>query len=1721
MSAEQKEKDLKIKRRTAKAKLTRLLNALQKLLDSNRNLDEVTESLQNLELAYKDLEEKHEAYCEIIEDDEQFLKEGTWLEECQSSFMDMQIKVKDCIKAKASEASERAETPPAVNVSSNVASPERPDESDSPQVESAFRVQVERPKLPRFGGDVRVYSTFKSDFHHLIDRYSKRDAMTILRTALHGKPLELIRGIGNDYDEAWALLDSIYGDPRLVADVIVDEMERFPPLKEGDDARFCDLVHIVMRSYNTLKEVGRTGDMDNSHMLALVERKMTSNDRKVWFRYLQRDRQEATFEALRTWMSGEMKMRLRASAPLRDARSSTQQKDKRSSASVSHIAEEDKSGKQADYKCWICKSSDHWVDQCKKLLSKSQPERFQMMKDNHACYSCLKRAGRDHNMKTCKRRKRCTEKLNGEQCTSFHHPLLHKETAREIVASVSGKTALLPVVTVTMMGFKDQSYSANCLLDSGAQISLVRRSVAENLGLKGKPISINITKVGCVTEEVQTKIYRLRLRSLDDNRVYRVSAVGLDSINDDIVQVQTDGLCKTFNLGQNCLHRSSGSIDVLVGIDHAKLHTGETRQKGNLVARHTPLGWVVFGADPDHQAAKNTVLNVMVTDAVDLKDFWTTESMGVCHGPSQYQQDGLSRQEMDESKLISDSCQKVGKQWLVPYPWQKEPDLLPDNKAQAERMLYATERKLAKNPNHADAYDRQIQEMVEMKFARKLSKDEVRLYEGPVHYIAHHAVVRPEKQSTPIRIVFNSSASYQGHSLNDYWMKGPDLLNRLFGVLMRFREHEVALCADISKMYHRVMIPERDQHVHRFLWRNLNQDKQPDVYIMRVVTFGDKPSPAMAQTALRKTAEEGAKMYPKAASTIMHDTYMDDICASVPTVTEAEELSRSIDKVLADGGFKVKGWRSNKEFSRGHDGNAEKPRLLKTITDEKVLGVVWENDSDTFSYKVKLNEDAIQAIKMTKRSILSQVARIFDPIGFATPIVIRAKIGLQRLWEEGLNWDDELPEESQTEWRKLFREMEKLTNVRFQRCLTPTNARGKPTLCIFCDASMEAFGACAYLRWEVDEARYEVRFVTAKSRVAPLKQLTIPRLELQAAVLASRLYTTIRTEMSLDLADVIFMTDSMITLSWVKSKARSYKMFVAVRVGEIQTATDPSKWRHIPGELNVADDLSRGLDADQLTARWQHGPDFLREPMSDWPEEGKAEEKMPEMEKEMRKEQSVLNITQLPDEDVIDCAKFSSWRKLIRVTSYVLRFLRKLKAKCKRETDESEKDTDCTLTPDDLQKGENFLIEKAQQSLKARVDKGELKTLSPYTDETGIIRVGGRVDKAEMSFEMKHPVLLPYEHWISTLITRHFHESGHNGVAVTTAKARRRYWILKGHNLAKTVKFRCTVCRAFDHKTETQEMADLPTERLSPHTPPFHYTACDYFGPFQVRVGRNKTAKNYGVLFTCLNSRAVHLELATDCSTMEFLQVLRRFFAIRGQPGKILSDNGTQFIGAQRELRDMVRGWSKEELREFCAEKGTEWTFTTPAAPHQNGSAESLVKSCKYALKRAIGEQILTPFELYTCLLEVANLVNQRPIGRIPTDPDDGNYLCPNDMLLGRASSDVAQGPFRETRNPRHRVEFIQRIVDTFWHRWTRDVLPLLAPRQKWHVDRRNVRVDDVAMMADANAVRGKWTIARVIQVYPGPDGKVRNVKVKMPTAEYRRLVTKIAVIYPAEGYDE
>ena len=349
-------------------------------------------------------------------------------------------------------------------------------------------------------------------------------------------------------------------------------------------------------------------------------------------------------------------------------------------------------------------------------------------------------------------------------------------------------------------------------------------------------------------------------------------------------------------------------------------------------------------------------------------------------------------------------------------------------------------------------------------------------------------------------------------------MKGPNLLNNLFGVILRFREKECALIGDLSKMYHKVLIPEiPDQHVHRYLWRDMETNRPPDVYVKTVLNFGDKPAPAIAQIALRKTAEKSEESYPEAAKVLKEDVYMNDICHAVDSLTEAKKIAADLDNVLKKGGFSVKKWSSNKPLGTSEDDSDGEMKVFPSGNEEKVLGIVWNCKTDTLSLKVKsdlmklstIDHQSLEEIKCTKRLLLREVARFYDPLSLAAAFTIRAKIGMQDLWRMGVDWDDELPLQQKMRWRQLFDELSELENSTLKRCLLTLGAAEPPLFCVFSDASTEAFGSCAYIRKKNPDGSYEVRFAAAKSRVAPLKQLTVPRLELQAAVLASRLAKTI------------------------------------------------------------------------------------------------------------------------------------------------------------------------------------------------------------------------------------------------------------------------------------------------------------------------------------------------------------------------------------------------------------------------------------------------------------------------------------------------------------------------------------------------------------------------------------------------------------------------------------
>ena len=489
---------------------------------------------------------------------------------------------------------------------------------------------------------------------------------------------------------------------------------------------------------------------------------------------------------------------------------------------------------------------------------------------------------------------------------------------------------------------------------------------------------------------------------------------------------------------------------------------------------------------------------------------------------------------------------------------------------------------------------------------------------------------------------------------------------------MRFREKPICIYGDISKMYHSVLIsPTIDANTHRFLWRGM-EDRPPDVYKKLVLTFGDKCSPALANTAMNLTAEESAEDYPAAVETIIGSRYMDDICDSYDEAIEATDRIQEIDLILEKGHFTVKEWTSNVDLP------GTKPETKAThnlfATREKVLGICWDRTTDTLqvaSNNAKLLQVELGRVNkpiplvLTKRMVLSIMSGVFDIIGYAAPFLITAKIGLQRLWRANYQWDDDISADDKEFWQQWFAQLKELKNVKFNRCLTPTGAQGCPVLVISCDASEKAYGAVAHIRWLLDTGRFETRFAMAKSKVAPLRSLGIPKLEINSCVLGARLNHTLGAETRLDFEKTVLCTDSKIALAWIQSESRTFKPFVSVRVGEIQMKSNTSDWRHLPSEDNVADDVSRGLRLEQLGGRWTHGADFLRRPEGDWPQDQSDTLHQSETEavNSERRKQQIVSVT-LAEIDNRECyvKRFSTLRKAILVTAMRDRFLHNLRA---------------------------------------------------------------------------------------------------------------------------------------------------------------------------------------------------------------------------------------------------------------------------------------------------------------------------------------------------------------------------------------------------------------------------------------------------------------------------
>jgi hypothetical protein len=417
-----------------------------------------------------------------------------------------------------------------------------------------------------------------------------------------------------------------------------------------------------------------------------------------------------------------------------------------------------------------------------------------------------------------------------------------------------------------------------------------------------------------------------------------------------------------------------------------------------------------------------------------------------------------------------------------------------------------------------------------------------------------------------------------------------------------------------------------------------------------------------------------------------------------------------------------------------------------------------------------------------------------------------------------------------------------------------------------------------------------------------------------------------------------------------------------------------------------------------------------------------------------------------------------------------------------------------------------------------------LLSLAPILGEDGVIRFGGRAGRAKLPYGELHPPILPAKHALTVSIVQAFHQSlKHVGTDYQLSFIRQHFWIPGGRELVKRCRRECDVCKRERARPGVQMMADLPESRLDAGSPPFTRTACDLFGPMEVLLSRNRTAKRWGVLFTCLVTRAVFLELVTTLSSDDFLLILRRFVGLYGQPRVFHTDNGTNFVGAERELREAAEElFNDPAVQEFVRSKGMEWKFQPPRTPHFGGAHESLVRSTKRALYLALDHEnksLRHPTEetLRTLLYEVAGLLNGRPLTTASEDPDDLRPLTPADFLKRANTASPPVGTFDDAL-PREHYRYLQRVLNLFWDQWKKVYLQSLAGRPKWKTPMRNFAVGDVVLEIDRSLRRSQWNLGRIVGVFPGPDGLVRVVDVRFDRGVFRRGINTLALLEPASA---
>ena len=1639
-------------------------------------------------------------------------------------------------------------------------------------------LKTERVGNPHFNGDIRAFARFRSDFSDfVVPKYpSKKEQVYVLkRSCLQENALKLVENL-TDIDSIWERLQSRFGDEVEITNCVIKGIQALTLKPSADSDKFLvKFVDEVERGVQDLDAINGKHHIANAMSVKMFEEKLP---RAVVERWYQRQALLAAasdgtssasadqrFQDMFTFLQQERKqserLLLLKERPDKKEREKDNSKDSKGGAFSGGLD----GGVRPAKSCILHVSGNHLTRKCRKFLEKSAQDRGQLVKDTNACALCL---STNHIGQPCPFLDKW-DKCGVNGCDKSHSRLVHGCTIKGIGchASITNVVAAACQVNQTLLLFElvqtENGQWITVFWDGGSTLSLVSSNFVTKHNLHGIPVMYDLETVGGNSTTQRTWLHEIKIFDRQGNP-HIVKAFQIDEICSNLDRVNTDKYAQLFpSTTPSEIRRPKGKVDILIGNNYATIHPTREHSSEGLVLYESMFGTGKILGGSHEGVQENTVINPTAHTAAAARinnvrvhvdglqhsskpalDFITTEAFGVQVPPRcksckeckdcKFEVTQLSRLEQRELTTIRQNMKldPIAQEWTVSYGFREDPAVLSNNKSQALALAAKKEKRLQKS-GLREKYDKQFQSLIDEGIYVEITEEEENSYEGPVFYADHQPVLKPSSVSTPLRIVINPSLKFHGVCPNDIWIKGPNSLNDMFAILLKFRTHKHALVGDIKKMYTRIRTTTTEKHLRRLIWR-MNEEDSWRTFGVAKVMFGDRPAATITSVAIRETAELYKHINQEAAQKIKDDTYVDDVTTGTDDSENIPVLKQDIAAILHHGGMEMKG------FVASGDSSEESRTLLGSGDVGRVLGVNWNPADDVLSVSIRINVSkktrgaraesdytleqipSLIEFNFTRRICQGIVYSCYDPFGLVTPITIKMKIALRDLFSKELNlsWDDPLPDVLKKKWVEMLQVIKSVEHITFARCIKPEAPTvGLPELIMCNDGSTEAMCATAHIRWQLNDGSYESFLYASKTRVAPLVKESVPRLEAQSAVISVRLSNTITTHSQLEFKEVSYILDSKCTLAAWHKDSIALKEWMANRQSEVLKKSKIEQWSHIESKKNISDLATRttakvheiGEGSD-----WQKGPSWMQLPKEKWPTSQDITGTSIPL--EFLSNKSLVAFAS-STKNIYDIERFRgrSYTFLLRVTATIISMFRNrslLKA--------------IKLTAEEVSHAESLCIKASMYYTKQEFDAGKLKSLGAKVEHDGIITVNSRASDAMKShYGSDRFPILTYKDPLSHIWIQHVHEEEHSGITKTLAKSRRMFWIVRGRKLSEKIKRNCYQCRLLDKKLAEQQMAPLPTSRTK-IAPTFHTTSMDLFGPIEIRgtVKQRSRKKVWGVIFNCSVTRATYIDLTEDYGTDSILQTLRRFVCIRGCPAEIHSDQGSQLVAAAKEIAELVKDWDWSPIHEWAATNKITWRLAPAEGQHQNGLSESLVKLTKRSIQHKITGNVLTFSELQTVLFEISNIINSRPIGVMTgSDPECPSPITPNDLILGRATSSVPQGPFDQTasKSITKRFRFLQDLVSQWWSSWYQLAFPKLVPSYKWIQRHRNVRVGDICLIRYRNESRSTYRLGKVDEIKLGADGLVRTIvlKYKLPSEKTMRKVDRpihgVSVIVPVE----